>query len=178
VTEVVERWGRLDTIALVAGIGQRGPATDLAVEEWDRVLTVNLRAPFLLAREAFPHLRETCGSVVAVSSIAGLQGWPYAAAYSASKGGLVTLMRTLALEFGVDGVRVNVVCPGSVDTGLASGMRTLEFEEHPALRRPPGGIDGRPGTAEEVAATIAFLASAEASYVNGTVLRIDGGAYA
>jgi meso-butanediol dehydrogenase/(S,S)-butanediol dehydrogenase/diacetyl reductase len=178
IADAAAQWGRLDLLVLVAGIGQRGPATSIPLELWDLVIDVNLRAPFLLAREAFSHLKETNGSVVAVSSIAGLQGWPYAAAYSASKGGLITLMRTLALEFGVEGVRVNVICPGSVETGLATGMRRLEFEEHPALRRPPGGIDGRIGTPEEIADAIAFLGSPAASYVNGAVLRADGGAYA
>jgi meso-butanediol dehydrogenase/(S,S)-butanediol dehydrogenase/diacetyl reductase len=178
VADAAARWGRLDLLALVAGIGQRGPATSIPLELWDQVIDVNLRAPFLLAREAFSHLKATGGSVVAVSSLAGLQGWPYAAAYSASKGGLITLMRTLALEFGVEGVRVNIVSPGSVDTGLATGMRQAEFEEHPALHRSPGGIDGRTGTPEEIAAVIAFLGSPAASYVNGAVLRADGGAYA
>ncbi|GIF52035.1 hypothetical protein Afe04nite_65740 [Asanoa ferruginea] len=87
-------------------------------------------------------------------------------------------MRTLALEYGVHGVRVNVVAPGSVATDLARGMRTVEFTKHEALERRPGGVDGRVGTAEEIAATIAFLASPAASYVNGAVLSVDGGASA
>jgi NAD(P)-dependent dehydrogenase (short-subunit alcohol dehydrogenase family) len=178
VAEAAGTWGRLDSVALVAGVEQHGPAETIPIEQWDQVLDINLRASFLIAREAFRHLREHQGSIVAVSSIAGLQGWPYAAAYSASKGGLITMMRSLALEFGVVGVRVNVICPGSVETGLAASMRSTAFEEHPALRRRRGGVDGRIATPEEIAGLIAFLASPAASYVNGAVLRADGGAYA
>lgn len=178
VDDAAAQWGRLDVLALVAGMGQRGPATSIPVELWDRVIDVNLRAPFLLAREAFDHLEKAGGAVVAVSSVAGMQGWPYSAAYSASKGGLITVMRTLALEFGLKGVRVNIICPGSVDTGLATGMRQDDFDAAHELYRRPGGIDGRIGTPSEIATTIAFLASPAASYINGAVLRADGGAYA
>jgi meso-butanediol dehydrogenase/(S,S)-butanediol dehydrogenase/diacetyl reductase len=178
VAECARTMGRIDVVALVAGIGQSGPATTIDVDLWDRVHAINLRAPFLLARDAFPHLEATGGCIVAVASLAGTRGWPYAAAYSAAKGGLVNLMRTLALEYGVHGVRVNVVAPGSVATDLAVGMRTVEFTKHEALERRPGGVDGRVGTADEIAATIAFLASPAASYINGAVLPVDGGASA
>ena len=111
IARAVGRWGRIDLLALVAGVGQFGASEAVGLAEWQRVLDINLRAPFLLTQAAIPHLRRTRGCVVAVSSIAGLEGWPYSAVYAASKGGLVTMMRSLALEYGSEGIRINVVVP-------------------------------------------------------------------
>jgi NAD(P)-dependent dehydrogenase (short-subunit alcohol dehydrogenase family) len=168
VEHCLRRWGRLDVLALVAGIGQYGHTAEVTVAEWDRVLDVNLRAPFLL----------TQGAVVAVSSIAGIQGWPYSAVYSASKGGLVTMMRSLAIEYGPAGVRINVACPGGVDTGLAAGFRTTDHTYDETLRKRSTSLTGRKAEPGEIATLIAFLVAAEASFVSGAVLRADGGAFA
>jgi len=177
VVEAVRRWDRIDLLALVAGIGQFGPSESVDLAEWDRVLNVNLRAPFLLARAAMPHLVRTKGCVVAVSSIAGLQGWPYSAVYAASKGGLVTMMRSLAIEYGPSGVRVNVVCPGGVDTAMTATFRT-GFTVDESIRKRSTGLEGRRAQPSEIASVIAFLGSLAASFVNGAVLRVDGGAFA
>jgi len=181
----LRRYGRIDVLALVAGVGQAGPSDAVTVAEWDRVLDVNLRAPFLLAQAAMPHLVATGGTVVAVSSVAGLHGWSGSAVYAASKGGLIALMRSLAAEYGPAGVRINVLCPGAVRTRLADGMRAALAGGDPA--RPPGGAAAGPAPARppgrraepaEIARTIAFLASPDASFVAGSVLRADGGALA
>lgn len=178
VATALAHWQRIDVLALVAGVAQLGPAASVTVDEWDRVLDINLRAPFLLAQAALPHLVTTKGAIVAVSSVAGEQGWPYAAVYAASKGGLITVMRSLAIEYGPSGVRINVLAPGSVDTDLAATMHTTGFVYDESLRKRIGGLDGRRANPDEIASLIRFLASSQASFVSGAVLRADGGAFA
>jgi meso-butanediol dehydrogenase/(S,S)-butanediol dehydrogenase/diacetyl reductase len=175
-TGVVERHGRLDVVANVAGIPQIGRVEDITDDEWHRVLGVNLTGPFFVCRAALPHLRATKGCIVNVASIAGLEGQAYTAAYCSSKGGLVLLTRALAVELALDGVRVNCVCPAVVDTPLM-----LEVAE-----RLPPGLEPRlldrlqmlmrglisPG---EVADAVAYLASDAARTITGHALTIDGG---
>jgi len=165
--------GRLDVLANVAGIGIYRHATDYTDEEWSRVIEVNLTGTFYMCRASLPALLESRGNIVNVASTAGLAGTPYGAAYSASKGGVVLLTKTLAVEFGLRGVRVNCVCPGGVDTPL---LRSYQV---------PGGVDPRLmarlqflpsfGQPSEIAALIAYLACDEARYVNGAAVSIDGG---
>jgi NAD(P)-dependent dehydrogenase (short-subunit alcohol dehydrogenase family) len=168
---------RLDVLAHVAGLGLRRRAEDTSLDDWQRVLAVNLRAPFLLTRAAIDPLVASGGAVVAVSSLAGLAGWPYSAAYAASKGGLVTMMRSLALELGPRGVRVNLVCPGGIDSPMLDDLDEIT-DPDPASAKRGIGLDGTLATPAEVAAAICFLASPEASHVNGTTLTVDGGATA
>jgi NAD(P)-dependent dehydrogenase (short-subunit alcohol dehydrogenase family) len=168
---------RLDVLAHVAGLGLRRRAEDTSLDDWQRVLEVNLRAPFLLTRAAIDPLVASGGAVVAVSSLAGLAGWPYSAAYAASKGGLVTMMRSLALELGPRGVRVNLVCPGGIDSPMLDDLDEIT-DPDPASAKRGIGLDGTLATPAEVAAAICFLASPEASHVNGTTLTVDGGATA
>jgi meso-butanediol dehydrogenase/(S,S)-butanediol dehydrogenase/diacetyl reductase len=176
VAHVVDRHGRLDVLANVAGVPQIGRVEDITDDEWHRVLDVNLTGPFLVCRAALPHLRATKGCIVNIASIAGLEGQAYTAAYCASKGGLVMLTRALAVELALDGVRVNCVCPAGVDTPLM-----LEVAE-----RIPPGLEPRlfdrlqmlmPGliTPGEVADAVAYLASDAARTITGHALTIDGG---
>ena len=118
VATVVESLGGLEIVVNVAGIDQFRKFEDLDVATWQRHLGVNLTGPMLISHAALPHLRESKGNIVTVASIAGLRGQPYQAAYCASKGGVILLMKSLALELAADGIRVNTVCPGGIQTDL------------------------------------------------------------
>ena len=169
----VDRFGRLDVMFNNAGIGAFGKAPDLDPATWHDVIAVDLHAVFYGSRAAIPHLRRAGGgAIVNTASISGLRGDYGLAAYNAAKGAVVNLTRTLAIDHAREGIRVNAVCPGPVDTPLASGLL-----RHPGLveeygRRIPMGRVGRP---EEIAAAVAFLASDDAAYVTGSMLVVDGG---
>jgi NAD(P)-dependent dehydrogenase (short-subunit alcohol dehydrogenase family) len=156
-----------------AGVFSIQRLPDLDEAEWDRILDTNLKGPFLTCREFLPAMisaRDGC--IVNIASTAGVRGGRERAAYCASKGGLVLLTRSLALDHGPDGVRVNCVCPGLIDTEMADWIR----HDAGALDRWAATIPaGRIGTAAEIADTVAYLASDAASYLHGTVLMADGG---
>lgn len=173
VASAIDEFGKLDVLCNVAGIGIYGHATELTNEQWAAVIGVNLSGTFYMSRAALPHLLETEGNIVNVASTAGLVGIAYAAAYCASKGGVVQMTKSMAVEFAHRNVRVNCVCPGGVDTPLSRGFKPPE--------------DGRPelfarmmlvpkiGKPPEIATAIAYLASEDARYVNGVSFAIDGG---
>ena len=173
VSTVVEQTGTLDVLANIAGIGLYRHATDYTDDEWRRVIEVNLNGSFFMCRAAIPRLLESKGCIINMASAAGLSATPYGAAYSASKGGVVMLTKSLAIEYGRQGLRTNCVCPGGVDTPLTRSFSV------------PGGVDpalmarlnflGTLGQPDEIAALVAFLASDEARYVNGAAISIDGG---
>jgi 3-oxoacyl-[acyl-carrier protein] reductase len=154
-----------------AGANRDGLAVRYPREDWERILRVNLTGAFVCIQAALPHMMKgRWGRIVAVSSAAALRGNAGQSAYSASKAGLVGMIRSLAKEYGPRGITSNAVCPGFVDTEMTSTVpdrvRSGYVEEIPA---------GRLGTPQETAAAIRFLASEEASYVNGAVLAVDGG---
>ena len=159
-----------------AGVFSIQRLPDLTEDEWDRIIDTNLRGPFLTCREFLPDMisaRDGC--IVNVASTAGVHGGRQRAAYCASKGGLVQLTRSLAIDHGPDGVRVNCVCPGLIDTAMADWIRA----DSQALARWEATVPARRiGTAEEIADAIAFLASPGAGYVQGAVLMADGGSTA
>lgn len=172
-----ERHGRLDVLVNVAGIVAGNRIEDVSPEEWRRVIDVNLTGTFLLSQAAVPSLRETRGSIVNLASAAGIQGTPYNASYCASKGGVIMLTKSMALELGSAGVRVNAVCPASVDTPFLHGFQLPHDADLQLLTRsvsPMGGLI----TPAEVAAAVAYLASSDAANVSGTTLVIDGAASA
>jgi len=181
VDETVATFGRLDGLVLNHGIIHVGRVDEVTPEQWDETLRINLTSPFLLVRAALPHLLAARGAVVAVSSVAALRAADGMAAYSASKAGLQLLMQSLAVDHGRDGLRANAVCPGWTATEMGdmemaelAAERGISTEE--AYRLATAVVpQRRPAQPGEVAATIAWLLSDAASYVNGVVLPIDGG---
>lgn len=172
IATAVQRFERLDVLVNNAGMGAFGSVPDTDPDVWRRVIAVNLDSVFYGARAAIPHLIETSGCIVNTASISGLAGDYGFAPYNAAKAGVINLTRTLALDHGKDGVRVNAVCPGLVRTPLASALH-----EHPVIMgeyrdRVPLGRAAEP---DEIAQPILFLASNAASYITGEILTIDGG---
>jgi NAD(P)-dependent dehydrogenase (short-subunit alcohol dehydrogenase family) len=179
--EAALEWaGRIDCLVTAAGVQRYGSATDTAAETWDEVMAVNVRGAFFAAKHAIPALRETAGSVVLVSSVQAFTTQRHVAAYTASKGALNALMRSLAVDEAGHGIRANAVCPGSVDTPMlrtaAAGFSTDEVSAEELIdgwgRSHPLGRVARP---EEVAEAIAFLAGERASFITGVALPVDGG---
>ncbi len=170
VADVLERHGRLDSLIGNAGTGWLAALEDHPADAWDRVMAVNLRAPFLLARAAQPALAAVGGSIVMTASVAatGLGGQ---AAYDPSKGGVLSLTRALAVELGPAGIRVNAVSPGFVETRLGDHPATRERVTATVATQPIARL----GRTDEIAATVTYLASERASYVTGQALNVDGG---
>lgn len=181
VAETVERHGRLDVLVNAAGAPQGDEFADTAdvpLDAWERVLAVNLTGTFLMSRAAIPAMRvHNWGRIVNISSLAGVTGYRRQAAYSASKAGVLGLTRSMALDVARDGITVNAVCPGWIHTDrtYSSVRRVDEDVERELQRRREIVPVGRLGTGEDIAATIAFLASEESSFVTGQHHIIDGG---
>ena len=164
----------MDVLANVAGIGSTTAAPDTPLEVWDDVLAVNARGTFLCCKHAIPGMVERGGgSIVNMASVAGLVGLRNRVAYSASKGAVIAMTRALAVDHVADGVRVNAVCPGTVDSPWVRRLVEEVGESLDALRaRQPMGRLGKP---QEIAEAVAYLASDDAAFVTGTAFVIDGG---
>jgi NAD(P)-dependent dehydrogenase (short-subunit alcohol dehydrogenase family) len=164
----------VDVLANVAGIGSTTAAPDTPLEVWEDVLAVNARGTFLCCKHAIPGMVERGGgSIVNVASAAALVGLRNRVAYSASKGAVVAMTRALAVDHVADGVRVNAVCPGTVDSPWVRRLVEDIGESLDALRARQ--LMGRLGTTEEIAAALAYLASDEAAFITGSALIVDGG---
>jgi 2-keto-3-deoxy-L-fuconate dehydrogenase len=172
--QVAEAMADLDVLVNVAGIGSVTTAPETTLEVWEDVFAVNARGTFLCCKHALPGMvARKNGAIVNVASVAALVGLPNRAAYCASKGAVVALTRALAVDHVRDGVRVNAVCPGTVETPWVGRLVAAAGESLDALRgRQPMGRLGRP---EEIAEAVAYLASERASFVSGSILVIDGG---
>jgi len=165
-------WGQLDILVNNAGTGSLAATPDMELAEWERVFAVNSTAVFLGCHEAIPHMRERGGAIVNTASISGLFGDYSMAAYNASKGAVVNYTRALALECAPYGIRVNAVCPGLVETPMASAAIADPVDREFWFGAIPLGRAARP---EDIAAVIAFLASDDAAYMTGANVPVDGG---
>jgi NAD(P)-dependent dehydrogenase (short-subunit alcohol dehydrogenase family) len=177
VSQAAADLGGLDAVANVAGVGDfTGDVAEIAPEEWARVLAINLTGPFHVSRAAIPHLRAAGGgAIVNVSSQFGLVGCLASPAYCASKAGLIGLTRAMAIDHTEEGIRVNCVCPGPVDTPmLAWTDATPELTARERGRTQGRNLSGRSGRPEEIAATIAFLLSDDVGFMSGSVVAVDG----
>ena len=176
VNDTIEHFGRLDILVNAAGMIKNGNIEDTTLDQWDKMLNVNLRSVFYLMQKCVPHLEQSKGNIVNVSSVTGPRAFPNVLAYCVSKAGIDQLTRCSALELAPKGVRVNAVNPGVVVTNLhrRSGMSEDKYEtflEHSRSTHPMGRV-GDPG---EVADLIMFLASDKASWITAATYEIDGG---
>jgi NAD(P)-dependent dehydrogenase (short-subunit alcohol dehydrogenase family) len=174
--------GGIDALVSNAGIpGSNVRVDELDVAEWDQVLAVNLRGVFLCAKHAIPSMRQRGqGAIVNIASTFGMVGAHHAAAYAASKGGVIALTRQLAVDYGPDNIRVNAVCPGYVDTdmsGRRARMDPAAATAAKATREAAAALQplGRQAETSEIAGAVAFLVSDDASFATGSILVIDGG---
>lgn len=171
---VIEVFGGLDILVNNAGIQSEYPSHDIPTDRFDQVIAVNLRGPYLYSREAIQHwlAHQRPGIIINVSSVHEVIPRPLYLSYAASKGGLGNLTKTLALEYADRGIRVNAIAPGATVTPI-----NQEWVEDPAKKAVVESHIpmGRPGTTDEMAAAVAFLASSEAAYITGQTLFIDGG---
>jgi NAD(P)-dependent dehydrogenase (short-subunit alcohol dehydrogenase family) len=169
--------GRIDVVANVAGVVQFGRFSEITEAEWDRVHAVDLKGPFLVMQAAMPYLRACRGNIVNVSSVAGNKPQGYTTAYSAAKGGLTMLTRSLALELAPERIRVNAICPGTVDTPIVSQVAEM-FPDDLDPRVADRLMMMLPGKAiapAEIGSAIVYLASPQARMITGAVLSFDGG---
>ncbi len=176
INATIKTFGKLDILVNNAGYHISKNVEETSEEEWEFIINTNLRSTFLCSKYAIPHLRKTKGNIINISSMVGLVGQPNAGAYSATKGGQIAMSKGMAIDFAPDGIRVNVICPGWIQTPLVEdwfsqqkdpgAARKYIFGQHPL---------GRIGTIKECGEAALYLASDDATFVTGITLNIDGG---
>jgi len=175
IARIVDQFGRLDVLVNNAGIEVAGSIPDYTEEQWDRQLGVNLKGAFLCAKYAIQRMRGRGGSIVNISSVHAFASYAGNAAYDASKAGMLALTRTLALEHGREGIRVNAICPGYIDTPMMDDWLLTVPDKDSAMRQVLAVHPlGRIGTPRDVADAALFLASNAASFISGATLVVDG----
>jgi NAD(P)-dependent dehydrogenase (short-subunit alcohol dehydrogenase family) len=182
IARIGAKWGRLDIVFANAGInGVWAPLDELTPEEWDKTLAINLKGTFLTVKYALPYLKKQGGSVIVTSSVNGTRMFSNtgATAYACSKAAQVAFTKMVALELAEQRIRVNVICPGAIETQIeeSTEKRDIEKVKEP-VEFPEGAIpltDGQSGTSEQVAQLVLFLASDASSHITGTEIWIDGG---
>ncbi len=175
VTKTVETFGKVDILVNNAGIsGGLAFLTDITAADWDQLMAVNLRGPFLASKRVFPEMAKNGkGNIINIASMASTSAGRGGLPYTASKHGLLGFSKQLSLMVGQAGIRVNTVLPGPIDTAMI--QRVLAMPEHPVSMKIKASPSGRPGQPEEVAKVVAFLASDDSSYVHGASIEVDGG---
>ena len=165
---------KLDALINVAGILRFDNSHEVQIDDWEKILNVNLTGTFFMCSYALPLLLKSKGAIVNVSSSAALGSHAWTAAYSASKGGISAFSKTLAVEYGMEGLNVNCVCPASIETPMSTNPHMPKDIDTRLLKKimPIDGVNRSP---DEIASTIAFLASEDAIHINGIDLRVDGG---
>jgi NAD(P)-dependent dehydrogenase (short-subunit alcohol dehydrogenase family) len=181
IQQIVDEWGRIDIVFANAGInGVWAPLEELEPDEWDRTLTINLKGTFLTVKYAVPHLKKRGGSVIVTSSVNGTRVFSNtgATAYSSSKAAQVAFTKMIAVELAPHKVRVNVICPGAIETNIEESTEQRDLDEiRIPAEFPEGDIPltgGQPGSADQVAQLVLFLASDASSHITGTEMWIDG----
>ena len=172
VAETVSRFGKLDVLVNNAGMAVFGPFEQTTTEIWRKTMGTDLDSVFFGCREALPHLLKTKGSIVNLSSASGIGGDWGMSAYNAAKGGVTNFTRALALEYGSRGVRINAVAPSLTSTEATGEIEKMQAVMTDFQTRLPLG---RAASPDEIAKVIAFLASEDASFINGAILAVDGG---
>ena len=175
VAACVEAYGRIDVVCNLAGILRFDHIAQLSLENWRKIMRVNLDGTFLMCRETLPHLEKSGGNIVNTSSSSALVGLAYGSAYGASKGGVLSLTRSIAIEYIRRGVRANSICPAGIKTPMSEATPAPEDADVSLWGRHES-IAGVWGMPENVASVIAMLASDDASHINGEEIRVDAGA--
>jgi NAD(P)-dependent dehydrogenase (short-subunit alcohol dehydrogenase family) len=181
IEQIADKWGRLDIVFANAGInGVWAPIDELTPEEWDKTININLKGTFLTVKYAVPHMKKQGGSIIITSSVNGTRIFSNsgATAYSCSKAAQVAFAKMVALELAKHRIRVNVICPGAIETSIDENTQRRDLEDiQEPVEFPEGKIpltDGKPGTSEQVAQLVLFLASDASSHITGTPIWIDG----
>ena len=181
VQQTADRWGRIDIVFANAGInGVWAPLEELKPEEWTKTLTVNLTGTFLTVKYAVPYLKRQGGAIIVTASVNGTRMFSNtgASAYSSSKAGQVAFTKMIALELAPHKIRANVICPGAIETKIEESTQKRDLDEVKIPVEFPEGampLEGKPGTAEQVAKLVLFLASDDADHITGTEIYIEGG---
>ena len=165
---------RLDALINIAGILRFDNSHEVSLDDWNKILNINLTGTFFMCSHAIPMLLESKGAIVNVSSTAALGAHAWTAAYSASKGGISAFSKTLAVEYGMQGLNINCVCPASIETPMSTNPKMPKDIDTRLLKKIMP-LDGVNRTPDDIASTIAFLASDDAIHINGIDLRVDGG---